>query len=599
MARRHTTHPKSPAELCIRLEELVLAQSGGDGFEEVFALVLCRLFDEREARGQLRRGRDPAAARHAVSQLLARIEAELAGTVDAEPILAMDSGLLAECIQTALRYELSATPLEELDHAFEHLTSRGWKGEKGQYFTPRSVIDLAVKLTRPQPGDVILDPACGSGGFLLGAARAVAAPNAVTLLGVDIDHRAIRVARALLFLGGYTHGNQLERQSALEAEPGPLADLILTNPPFAGELRDRELLDRFELGRGRDRLERDVLFLERCLARLKPGGRLGIVLPIGKLENKRWAWVREWLLARARVQCVVGLDRRTFLPHTHQKTALLLVTNEAPNNAPIRFVISQRSGKDGSGRVVEAHDYAEVLATLQRPGAAATRRPSELDAGFVLAASRYDPRRRVAVGPGQVPLSAVCELRRERLSAKETGPCLMVDTNHAREGVLIGAHDAIDASALKSTKHVARPGDVIISRLRPYLRQVALIDDAAPGGDSEGPLACSSEFYVLRSIDEGAIAFVVPYLLSAPVQAALAAAQEGGHHPRFSRETLLSLPLPRGVLEQRGSLSELAEEAAELFRGAEAQMAAARDQIEGALEWSTTQSQKSDSRREE
>ena len=110
-------------------------------------------------------------------------------------------------------------------------------------------------------------------------------------------------------------------------------DLILTNPPFAGEIRDRELLRRYNLAKPAlerkskkgAKEERDVLFIERCLQMLKPGGRMAVILPQGKFNNASLAFIREWLLKRGRLLAVVGLHPNTFKPHTGTKTSVLFL----------------------------------------------------------------------------------------------------------------------------------------------------------------------------------------------------------------------------------------------------------------------------------
>ncbi len=111
-------------------------------------------------------------------------------------------------------------------------------------------------------------------------------------------------------------------------------DVILANPPFAGEMKDRKMLARYELARpalkraGDDKApkeERDVLFIERILKMLKPGGRAAIVLPQGKFNNSSLAFIREWILKKARLLAVVGLHPNTFKPHTGTKTSVLFV----------------------------------------------------------------------------------------------------------------------------------------------------------------------------------------------------------------------------------------------------------------------------------
>ena len=109
---------------------------------------------------------------------------------------------------------------------------------------------------------------------------------------------------------------------------------------------------------------------------------------------------------------------------------------------------------------------------------------------------------------------------------------------------------------------------VLISRLRPYLRQVAFVDDALNNRHNGVVIACSTEFFVLTPRGQQSIAFLVPFLLSEPVQEVLAASQEGGHHPRFDEYALLGLPVPRTWIDQRDAISAQVEFAVADFRKA-------------------------------
>jgi hypothetical protein len=185
----------------------------------------------------------------------------------------------------------------------------------------------------------------------------------------------------------------------------------------------------------------------------------------------------------------------------------------------------------------------------------------------VLAPERYDPRRALDSGVTKtVLLGDVANLvRRVVQPSAYLGRCLVLDTSDAREGIVISRKVPLDGSELGSAKKVIEPRDVIISRLRPYLRQVAFVDAAMP--NSRGSLlVCSTEFFVLRSPNEHSIAFLVPFLLSRPVQEVLAAAQEGGHHPRFDDSTLLTLPVPVSLLDTRDVASRTIEKAVEYYR---------------------------------
>lgn len=208
------------------------------------------------------------------------------------------------------------------------------------------------------------------------------------------------------------------------------------------------------------------------------------------------------------------------------------------------------------------------------------RTVGELGRGLVLAPERFDPRRRLAVAASR-RLGEVVEVTTGNLAPSSLPPtarALVLDTTHAWEGFVLARHAPVAPAEIGSAKRALRPGDVIVSRLRPYLRQVAFVDDGlfarVRGGNA---VLASTEFYVLRGRPGFDAAALVPYLLSAPVQAALAAGQEGGHHPRFERTLLEELALPRFVASRAGALAAEVRARARTLRdtldGARAQVA--------------------------
>ncbi len=142
----------------------------------------------------------------------------------------------------------------------------------------------------------------------------------------------------------------------------------------------------------------------------------------------------------------------------------------------------------------------------------------------------------------------------------------MLDTSDASEGIIVGQKRSVRCSELGSTKKLVPGRSVIISRLRPYLRQLAFVDNDIDGLGVGVELACSTEFFVLTPRDERSLAFLVPFLLSKQVQEVLVASQEGGHHPRFDEETLLDIPVPKPILERRDEISAEVERAIAGFR---------------------------------
>ncbi len=201
----------------------------------------------------------------------------------------------------------------------------------------------------------------------------------------------------------------------------------------------------------------------------------------------------------------------------------------------------------------------------------------DLGPDVVLAPERYDPRRTATHQSAErgPRLEDLVQSIRRTISPKPDDPrlCLVLDTSDAREGLIVTRKRPVPAAEIGSTKKLAEPGDVIISRLRPYLRQVAYVDDEIPGRTEDAAIVCSTEFFVLRSADDRSIAFLVPFLLSDPVQAVLAVSQEGGHHPRVDRETLLGLCVADGLLTHRADRSAAVLESVRRFRQSERQLA--------------------------
>ena len=201
----------------------------------------------------------------------------------------------------------------------------------------------------------------------------------------------------------------------------------------------------------------------------------------------------------------------------------------------------------------------------------AIRTLAELAPEYVLAPERHvvaaSAAHAAATGAG-VSLGELVVERRERIEPSTAPAAIVLDTSHARDGILDVAGALRDGAGGKSAKKRAREGDLVLSRLRPYLRQIALVHGAALANAKARPLALSTEFYVLAPRVEGDdLAFLVPFLLSEEVQRALAGAQEGGHHPRVPRSSLFALHVPRAILRTRAKTSRAVNDAlADVYR---------------------------------
>jgi hypothetical protein len=183
---------------------------------------------------------------------------------------------------------------------------------------------------------------------------------------------------------------------------------------------------------------------------------------------------------------------------------------------------------------------------------AIVRTLAELGPALTLAPERHLAAR--LGGGGGAALASLVKERTERVVGAELARAVVLDTTHAKDGVLDVPAARASGPATSAKKRV-REGDLLVSRLRPYLRQIALVHPANVRDAKGAILACSTEFYVLAPHDGDDLAYLVPLLLGAAPQAALAAGQEGGHHPRVPKETLLALRVPREIVRARAAQS--------------------------------------------
>lgn len=378
------------------LEELVLADSGKDEFNEIFKLIFAKIWDEKEALENRRdktvefsKALDPDITYDRINGLFKKACEEWPGIFKENEDIELAKRHLQVCVGPIEGVRLMGSNLRIMDDAFEYLLPTEAKKKKGQFFTPRHVVEMCVRMLNPTQREYVMDPACGSGGFLLHTMEWCYPANdndtrelrkhryaAKYLWGVNFEARAAKTSRALMLIAGDGHTNifgpdvssldprtwfenasgqalmQGLRQAKLTARRIPEQenlkdedkaweyfdelkfDVILANPPFAGEMKDRKMLVHYDLAKpalkraGDDKApkeERDVLFIERILKMLRPGGRAAIVLPQGKFNNSSLAFIREWILKKARLLAVVGLHPNTFKPHTGTKTSVIFV----------------------------------------------------------------------------------------------------------------------------------------------------------------------------------------------------------------------------------------------------------------------------------
>lgn len=429
---------RSLRNLIKEMEDEVLASAGVDSFEEIFKLIFAKLYDElicandKTAYLQFRNSGDTDfELKEKIQGLFDDAKKKWEGVFPEESKILLSPSHLAVCVSTLQDIKLFNNNLDVVDDAFEYLMSKAQKGEKGQYFTPRYVIDMCVKMMNPTVNDKIIDTACGSSGFTVHSIFKVWKEIRLSkglepgedftasertnderdfvrdnVFAIDFDEKTVRVARTLNLIAGdgqtnvlhlntldYSRWNEVTKQEdwndtynegfkkLKKLQPKGSSDfskfnfdLVMANPPFAGDIKEQTILSHYELakndkGKWQKKVGRDILFIERNLNFLKPGGRMAVVLPQGRFNNSSDKYIRDFIAERCRILAVVGLHGNVFKPHTGTKTSVLFVQKWGGT------VIDPKTGKEivdeKTGKPIEAcpkrDDYPIFFATMQKP----------------------------------------------------------------------------------------------------------------------------------------------------------------------------------------------------------------------------------------
>lgn len=433
------TQKKSLKEIILEIEDEVLASAGVDSFEEVFKLIFSKLYDEHICANDhdeflkfWNYGDTDYELKETIQELFEKAQKNWVGVFGEGSKILLTPSHLAVCVSSLQQVKLFNNNLDVVDDAFEYLMSKSQKGEKGQYFTPRYVIEMCVKMMNPSKNDTIIDTACGSSGFTVhsifkvwddirtgkgeksGASFTTIKRTAEetdfvrdNVFAIDFDEKTVRVARTLNLIAGdgktnvlhlntldYSRWDEVTKQEEWndtynegfkmlkKMQPKGSSDfskfnfsLVMANPPFAGDIKEQTILTHYELGKNsagkwQNKVGRDVLFIERNLNFLKPGGRMAIVLPQGRFNNSSDKYIRDFIAERCRILAVVGLHGNVFKPHTGTKTSVLFVQKwddelcPKKDDYPIFFATMQKPSKDNSGEKIYLIDPETGLPAL-------------------------------------------------------------------------------------------------------------------------------------------------------------------------------------------------------------------------------------------
>ena len=400
-----------------RCHNYIYANAGlqkAEAFHELLKLIFCKTFDEEESAVlrfvvDSRERRNTSGQRRLLEDRLAPLfEAVLRRYPfifdEGRESLRLEADVAAYVVSELQFTSLRDTETDVKGEAYEELVGANLRGDRGEFFTPRNVCDMAVKMAIAlhDPQELtslrVLDCCCGTGGFLVSwlnnlhgllleqenrrgskgqanerARQRVKDVCKGNLFGLDINPELVKTCQMNLVLHGDGSSNvhrvnsvqtpgEWSDRARMEVPHGKV-DVVLTNPPFGGlaKIDDRHVLESYELPSWERRnaltsMPAERLFIEAALRFLKPGGYLLIVLPDGILNNPNAKEVRSWLLMRARLVAVIDLPSTTF------------AASKGLNNPSL--VVAQRYSAEES-EAVEKHgpgSYEVFMATPKTSG---------------------------------------------------------------------------------------------------------------------------------------------------------------------------------------------------------------------------------------
>lgn len=358
-------------------------------FWELLKLIFCKIEDERNSTdvefysaGNERAGiNGPLKVKKRIDTLFEAVKADYPAIFQLNDVVALNPQVLAYIVSQLQMYSLLESDVDVKGHAYEEIVGSNLRGDRGEFFTPRNICNMAVAMLDPTEGQRLLDPACGTGGFLIAAMNNViekiraaelekwkgvakrADPKIAdriskfakaSIIGLDFNPELVKATKMNMVMnndgaGGLFQANSLASPATWEEDLRHRkliggVDLIFTNPPFGSKIPvdDPTILEKFELGHawsynaksdtwtmgeGTQKSQPpEILFIERCVKFLKPGtGRVAMVLPDGILGSPGQGYVREWILTNTRVLASIDLHPDTFQPNVSVQTSMLVL----------------------------------------------------------------------------------------------------------------------------------------------------------------------------------------------------------------------------------------------------------------------------------
>ena len=335
--------------------------------------------------------------------------------------LALDDFTIYNVIQNLQGYSLVNTT-ENIQGAdikgtvFEEMVGNTFRGELAQFFTPREIVDFMVNFINPSKNDRILDPACGSGGFLIMTLRHIKErikeeqPNlSITernaqikyfaehnVFGSDINERMAIIAKMNMIMHGDGHAGIYNTHGLLTDKNIPslisknlqeeTLNIVFSNPPFAGRIKDVDILNQFELGKNKKgktvSVSKEVLFVEKIIKWLTIGGTAGLVLPAGCFNNKTMESLRDYIRKHCKITALIGLPHISFqVSGANNEGSLLFIekVEKVPTDYDIFIDWAGEVGFATTGKKKSENDLDTILKRSKTPKGENVIRYSELE----------------------------------------------------------------------------------------------------------------------------------------------------------------------------------------------------------------------------
>ena len=387
--------------------------------QQLINLIFCKIFDEKYTppssivRFRVGLNEKNADVRVRIEKLFSDVKAKYKEVFTNEDIINLDDSSIAYIVGELQNYCLIDAERDVLADAFETFIDHALKGGQGQFFTPRNVVKMMVEILDPDDDEMIIDPACGSGGFIIESLRYIwnkiikryqeMGWNESAIMeekidvankcirGIDKDYFLSKIAKSYMAImgdgkGGVFCEDSLERPSNWSSKTQQKIhmgdfNVVLTNPPFGSKipvtgedkLKQYDLAYKWKNKKGTNEWVKDkladkeapqILFIERCYQLLKDRGRMAIVLPDGIFGNNLLGYIRKFLIDKGQILAIIDVPIETFMPNTSTKTSILifkkLKKSEIPDNYPIFMAIAETCGHDRRGKSIEEDDIANI-----------------------------------------------------------------------------------------------------------------------------------------------------------------------------------------------------------------------------------------------